>query len=217
MSNTLRAVGLLTSSALLLATQTGCFTLIKQAFYEVRGAKSDIRQNTTTTRAELQPYEHIEFAPVTTELTDQICPRRLLFHYDEFAANQQPDFYLAFPGDPPALSGHSEILYYAPKGILGAAIMITRFRLYDGEREVGDLVVITESKSFRAGDEDDMARSAAHGLGKYLAELKLGTSEEREAEEAEGEPQPAPAAPETEVPAAADDGDTDPPAGRPAE
>lgn len=174
------------SVALLLAL-SGCSRAIKQAYYEFRGAKSEIILISDFDQDPLGPYRSVRFEPVTTTVGDKICPPRLRRYYDQHARELLADLRAFYPGGDPALRIASEILYFQHKGLLSGAECLTRVRMHDDadQRLVLDAIVRTESKSFRAGDESALAESNVKAIGKLLKKRKLEEEEEEEGEEEE--------------------------------
>jgi hypothetical protein len=158
-------------------TQLGCTTALKQVYYEVRGAKAELMFNDAPATAELKTFQKVRFEPPTTDLAPELVPPDLLDAYHHQLRQSLLDLHDDYPGGAPVLRVDSEVLYFQEKGILSPAMMITRVWLRGEGRVVGDLLVRVESKSFRDGDEEDIAEAAAEGLRKYLREAKAPEEE----------------------------------------
>ncbi len=158
--------------ALILLTQTGCLSVVKHAYYEARGAKAEVKVNGATNHNLLASCGDVEFAPATTTLDAELCPPRVLRYYDEHARKLAERFNGRNGGGSSALRITSDIQYFAPKGLLGSAMMLTRVKLTSAGSQVLDAVVVAESKSFRAGGGNALAEASVSGLGKYLGESR---------------------------------------------
>ena len=168
-----RGAAMMVGVVAVLATQVGCTTALKQAYYEVTGAKADILFNRAPESSEIRAFQAVKFDRLTTELTAELLPPAVLRYYRQGLAEQQFELHEHFPGGDPTLRVDSEITYFQEKGILSPAMMISRVRLLGpDDRLLGDLLVRVESKSFREGDAEDVALAATEGLGKYLIECK---------------------------------------------
>lgn len=160
---------LLAASTLLL---TGCIagTIAKQALKEVRGAHGDVLPIGDFSDLALSKYRSIEFTPATTSAGNRLCPPGLLRTYDrsanQLAAKLKPGFPEA--GGAPTLTIDSDILYFQGKGALSGAFMLTRVKMREDARVAVEAMVRTESESFRAGGEDDLANASVAALGKFL-------------------------------------------------
>lgn len=156
----------------LLLTQTGCTTALKQAYYEVRGAKGDVVLVNNVSPDVVLKYESVEVEPVTTTLTPKVCPRLLVNAFNR-DLKKMPEYTAAhYSGGGPKLTGKGEILYFQPKGLLGPALFLTRLKFYDGSEVVIDAILRVESKSFRDGDEEDIAEAGAKGLAEFFLKPK---------------------------------------------
>ncbi len=153
---------------------TGCgvSSVAKQAYYEFRGAQSEIMLISPFEDHTLKPYRNLRIEPATSTVGPQICPPKLLHYYDKFAANLIEDLREVYPGEAPTLRINSEILYFQSKGLLSGAMCLTRVKMrdIDDERLVVDALVLTESKSFREGGRSDLAESNVKALRKFLRE-----------------------------------------------
>jgi hypothetical protein len=151
---------------------TGCTTVAKQAFYELRGAKAEVVLNSEPADVDLEPYVAVEFAPATTTLSDRLCPREVIAAYDRHARALTRDLLEAYPGGEPRLVLDSEVLFFQSKGIMSQAQMLTRVRMRDGERLVADAIIKCESKAFREGGGKELAETSVKGLAKWLRKQK---------------------------------------------
>lgn len=151
---------------------TGCTTVVKQAFYELRGAKAEVVLNSEPADADLEPYVAIEFAPATTTLNDRLCPREVIATYDQYARTLTRDLQEAYPGGEPRLVLDSEVLFFQSKGIMSQAQMLTRVRMRHGERLVADAIIKCESRAFREGGGRELAETSVKGLAKWLRKQK---------------------------------------------
>jgi len=171
--------GFASSVFALLLPLAGCSTAIKQVYYEVRGAKSDIMLISQFQSDTLAAYQSLRFEPATTTVGDRICPPRLLHHYDEQLADASRELRDAYPGGDPALRITTELLYFQNKGLLSGALLLARSRMYDAtdDRLVVDALILTESKSFREGSRGDLAESSVKALRRFLRERQAPRSE----------------------------------------
>jgi len=146
---------------------TGCSTLAKQAYKEVRGAQGKVLPATDVVPQALSKYQSIEFTPATTS-AGQLCPATLLRAYDRSASQVGTQLQSTYPGGAPTLTVDSDILYFQGKGALSGAFMLTRAKLRDGERVAGEVFLRAESDSYRAGGEDALANASVNALAKFL-------------------------------------------------
>jgi hypothetical protein len=167
----------------LLVLLSGCTTALKQAYYEIRGAKSKIIPVRDLQENALLECRSFRFEPVTTTVGDRICPPELRHAWDRHAAELASELREFYPGGDPGLLIASEILYFQKKGLLSGSQCLTRVKMREGERLIVDAIVRTESKSFREGGEDALAESNVKALGKFLKARGL----EKEAKDEEEE------------------------------
>jgi len=164
-------------SGMLLAL-TGCvgaaFTVAKQAVREVRGAQGELLLITEDRPTDLRAIRGVEFAPAYSTLGSRWCPPRLLQAYDRCANQLLPRLRAYYPGGTPTLTIESEVVYFQKKGLFGAAQMLTRVRMRNGQSLLVDGLLKTESESFREGDEDDLARASVEALGRFLENSRKG-------------------------------------------
>jgi hypothetical protein len=151
------------------ALVTGCFTMAKQAYSEVRGAQGELLPIREMSAAALARYQSVDFTPATTTVGARICPPAVLRAYDrsanQLAARLRQQSY---PGGVPSLRIDSDVLYFQGKGLLSGALMLTRVRMLVGDELVGDTLVKAESNSFRAGGEGDLAKASLDALARLL-------------------------------------------------
>lgn len=166
----------------LLVTSTGCTTVAKQAFRELRGAHADVLLNEPVAVEKMQPYGSVEFSPITTTLGPRLCPLELKRAYDQFAREEGLRLREELPGGSPTLTLDSEALFFQGKGLLSQATFLIRVKMRNGGAVVADAVVVTESKSFRAGDADDLAEASVRALGDWLRKRLLPEKKERPSE-----------------------------------
>ena len=167
---------------------TGCTTVAKQAFHEVRGAHSDVLLITDLNEQTLRPYQRVTFDPVISTLGDKLCPPELREVFNQNLAEQGATLQTAYSGGGPGLRVGSEILFFQEKGLLSQAELLSRVRMHDMNTSqlVLDAVVRTESKAFRAGGKTALARSNAEAIGKLLRRRGMeATEDEDEPEEVE--------------------------------
>lgn len=148
-----------------LATQSGCVTLARQAISEVRGAQGDVLPIGSTFAA--PQSGSIRAAPATSSVGPPIVPASLLRQWDLIAEE-----ILVTPGAGASAAGEllieTDFLYFSEKGLLDQAMCLARVRMMRDGKPVGDVMLLAESKSFRAGDDRALARAAAEALRKYL-------------------------------------------------
>ncbi|HRX86913.1 MAG TPA: hypothetical protein P5572_17955 [Phycisphaerae bacterium] len=185
MSRKCRSTLLGLASLVFVAAQVGCVSAVKHVYYEVRGAKVKVMPaQTATPRSEIverfAPYESFQFEPAKTTLGPEMCPPRVLTMFDETAQGLRTSEDLGeklvthYPGGAPTLNIATELQFVESKGLLGTALLIGRVRMTDGSTTVLDAVVMTQSKSFREGGREELAKETARGLGRFLISAKTG-------------------------------------------
>lgn len=128
----------------------GCMRAAKQGLSEILGAQGEEILLIDLDRARLANCKSVRFDPVTTTLTERVCPRRLLSEYDQAYADRTRELSEAgFTGGEPALRVSTEVLYFEEKGLLGEAQLLARVKMYEAGRMIGDLLAKTVSESFR--------------------------------------------------------------------
>ncbi len=147
---------------------TGCFTVAKQAFSEVRGAQGEMLPIREMSAAALARYRSVEFTPATTTVGSRICPPELLRAYDRSANQVASRLKRSYAGGEPSLKIDSDVLYFQGKGLLSGALLLARVRMRAGDELVGDALVKTESNSFRAGGEGDLAQASLDAVAWFL-------------------------------------------------
>lgn len=164
------------SSLLLLAVAlvplSGCMRAASQAYYELRGAKAEVKLVQDIDDVLLRSYQQIVFQPATTTAGQDICPSSLLSKYDRNAREQLRDVSGEFPGGSPSLEIASEILYFQEKGIFSSAECLVRIRGRDGGKLVLDAIVKAESKAFTSGGESALSGACAKAVCRFLEERK---------------------------------------------
>ncbi len=150
----------------------GCSTLAKQAYYEVRGADAELLFVSTPDATGLRTARALESAPARTELGPRLVPPNVLRAADTAVDGALARLRAHYPGGEPAAHIESDVLYFQRKGLLSGGLLLTRVRMTVGGTTAFDAVVKSESKSFREGGEDDLARAHARALEQYLLELK---------------------------------------------
>ena len=157
-----------------LASVTGCTSALKQAYYEVRGAQADVVEMDESAPPSLAQYQSVVFEPATTQIGPKIAPPSVLAAYDTSARAEAEALKDAFPGGEPSLTVRTEILYSQNKGLMSGALGLARVRLSGSDGTTRDIVVKSESKSFRAGDKNNLAEAAVKAVGGYLRKHKGG-------------------------------------------
>lgn len=166
-------------------SQMGCSTVVKHAYYEVRGAKVKIMPaQAAVSRDQIverfAPYQSYTIEPATTTLGPEMCPPPVLTTFDETAralpSDEKTSEGLAreYPGGEPSLHVALEIQFVESKGLFGTALLFGRLRMTDGPTTVLDAVVMTQSKSFREGGREELAEETAKGIGRFLINAKTG-------------------------------------------
>ncbi len=151
--------------ALIPLTATGCSTLIKRGFKELRGAQTEIVPVSSYSPEFGRAYGQVRFSPATTTLTPRVCPGVLLSSFDRWVNDLWAETGISGGG---SADVSTEIIFFEKKGIFSQGQLIARVRVREGGATVADFLLHTENESFRAGDEDDMAKSAAKQLIKLL-------------------------------------------------
>ena len=157
---------------------SGCSSAVKQVYYEFRGAKATIHAVREVDRGVFAPYKSLSFAPATTQSGEDICSPSLLREYDIAARNVIETLADVYPGGPPTLQITSDLLFFQEEGIFGAAEVLTRVRMADGERTIFECLVKSESKAISKSGHDDLSQACAKALGDFLVEQKQETATE---------------------------------------
>jgi len=152
---------LLAAAALL---NTGCFTLVKQAYSEVRGAQGEFRPISDRL---LSTPRSIEFRPITTTL-GRLTPTAVIRAYDRCTALASARLRALGGDERTPLTVESELVYFQRKGWLSAAQLLVRVKLQDAGAAPVEGLVVAESNSFREGDEDALAQAAVDAITRYL-------------------------------------------------
>ncbi|TWT42155.1 hypothetical protein RAS1_32850 [Phycisphaerae bacterium RAS1] len=165
---------------LFLLPLSGCFTVIKQAYFEARGAQGKVVVVTDTASTELDRCGSIEFEPSTSDVGSKLCPPKLLTDYDLAIADlKQKQLPARFGGGAPAARVTSQIYYFQEKGFFGQAMCIARLKFSGAAGQILDVMIISESKAYRAGGEKDLANACAKALGKFLLGEKYKEEDEK--------------------------------------
>ena len=167
---------------LTLLGSTGCTTVLKQAYYEVRGAQGELRFIDQPMPSEIRQCNSVNIEPATTDLGPVMCPPELQEAYVDAAHAALTAEDTLWPGGEPAMTVSGRIVYFQKKGILSASQLITRIKFETGGREVGDALLVVESKSFRKGDEKAIAEAGVQTLMKYLNSVRFPEAEEQKKE-----------------------------------
>ncbi len=112
--------------------------------------------------------QSVEFTPATTTVGSRICPPEVLRAYDRSANQVAFRLKRSYAGGEPSLKIDSEVLYFQGKGLLSGALLLARVQMHAGDELVGDALVKTESNSFRAGGEGDLAQASLDALARFL-------------------------------------------------
>jgi len=162
---------------------SGCTTVAKQAFHELRGAQADLLFIDHAPCEDLATYDGVKFNPVSTTIGDELCPYSLRSKWDRCAAREEGKLRGCYPGGEKTLSVDAEILYFQKKGLLGSAQLLSRVRMRAGGTVVVDVLVNTMSKAFRAGGASALAETSVEAVAKFLRKQKA--VEEEDAEDAD--------------------------------
>ncbi len=158
---------LLAGLVLSLLPTTGCFTVMRQAISEVRGAKADVL--VISGGAEGAAHTHlVRLESTTTTVGPPIVPAGLVGSYTHRAEELFATLADVQPESGPTLSVASDVLYFSERGLLGTALALTRVRMRQESQLLADVLVRAESSSFREGDEKAVAEASVKALIKYL-------------------------------------------------
>lgn len=149
----------------------GCTTIAKRAFYEAQGAKAEVKVIQAGGATGGLRDRTLRFAPASTDVGGPVVPLSVLQAWDDAASHFQSSSATADARGASAIEIRANILYFEPKSMLGSALLLARVRAVDAAATVLDAMVKTESKSFRAGDEDDLCEEA---IEKFLERLTGG-------------------------------------------
>ena len=154
-------------AAFAFATQFGCSTIAKQAFFEARGATAEILPIAGSAYAGDWNGRPMRFASARTDIGGNIVPGTVLAAWD--AAAKDLERTMTDSGAKGAnLEASANVLFFQRKGLLGSAMLLTRVQVTDAGRQTLDAVVRTESKSFRAGDEADLCEESVEAVAEYV-------------------------------------------------
>ncbi|RMF72585.1 MAG: hypothetical protein D6744_16680 [Planctomycetota bacterium] len=155
------------------APLSGCMRAAKQGISEILGAQGEAVWLVDLDAAAVAQCNSVRFDPVTTTLTERICPRRLLDAYDQAYAERMGELEEAgFSGGEPALRVSTDVLYFEEKGLLGEALLLSRVRLREASGLAGDLIVKTVSESFREAGADALAEESAKVVRRALVKAR---------------------------------------------
>lgn len=169
--------------ALCLSLLSGCTTMLKQGWQELKGAQGEVHPITEIGERALMRFNKIEFEPATTTVGPKYCPPSLLRAYDDAALAAVTELSTWYTGGSPALSISTEVLYFQKKGLLSKAMCLTRINMTSEGRLMLDALVLAESGSFRAGDEEALAEACVKAIQEFLEKQKGVEEEEREERE----------------------------------
>lgn len=159
--------------AVALLPLTGCMTLVKQAYYEIKGAQAKIVLNEDMTDRTLLNYKGVKFEPLKRAVGERIVPQTFVTAFDHATAETLADLKEEYPGGEPTLTVKTEVSYFQRKGFLSSALSLTRMHVLAGERLVVDAMVLAETKAFREGDGDEaLAEATVKAISKMLATRK---------------------------------------------
>ncbi len=146
----------------------GCATAAKQALYELRGARGKLIWISAPQTERLGRVRGLRFEPATTSIGDRLCPPAFRTAFDRRVAEQLAALREIYPGGAPVLRIEPDVLYFQKKGLLSEAQALTRVRMRDDVGLLADGIVRVESRSFRAGDEEDLAEETADTIVRFL-------------------------------------------------
>lgn len=165
--------GLLVLSVLALTT-TGCTTILKQTYNEIRGAQGKLYHITQTERCpEIGLYDSVRFAPPENYCGTMICPPTMLESYESVAQTRLHEYRDVFQGGTPQLTVQSTFLFGEQKDLLGIGEGLVRVRIFgEGQTLLVDALCRVVTQSFRKADYEDLGEAAAETVVDYLAEQK---------------------------------------------
>lgn len=181
MHNCFRGAAVFGLAALTLGS-VGCSTVAKQAWYEVRGAKAELILNHPVGERALADYQGVRFMPATTDLSQRLLERDALQRYDRTVAKKQEELQDVYPGGQPELVISTDVLHAKKKDLLGAAQVLARVKMRDGERVVVDAILNVQSHSFREDKPGELAEVGAREIAKFLRKQKGEGGEDDEDE-----------------------------------
>jgi len=159
--------------ALALLPLTGCMTIVKQAYYEIKGAQAKIVLNEDMTDRTLLDYKGVKFESLKRSVGERIVPQTFVTAFDHATAETLVDLKEEYPGGEPALTVKTEVSYFQRKGFLSSPLSLTRLHVMAGERQIIDAMVLAETKAFREGDGDAaLAEATVKAISKMLATRK---------------------------------------------
>lgn len=151
---------------------TGCTTVARQAFHELRGAKADVLINLSEDPDAVAHCQGVRFQPVASTLSERLCPARVLRAYDAVARAEADRLLTEYPGGDPELTVESDVQFLQGKGLLSGALMLTRVKMRQDADVLVDALVVAESKAFREGSREDLTEATVEALGKWLRQRK---------------------------------------------
>lgn len=150
---------------------TGCnpVSMATTAIKEIRGAQGKVILLSDLPRGALDAYSSVRFEPASSMTGPKVIPPSLPAKFDESALKDSTEMLKdSFPGGPPVLSIHTDMIYFQKKGLFSGGEFIARVHGRGDAGTVFDALVRTESAAFTAGGESAMAQASVRAIAKFL-------------------------------------------------
>ena len=163
---------LLTLAACCWFTQTGCGPgmIVKRVFSEAKGASSEAKVIPGSINTRFKAYRGIRVAAPRTQLGGLVTTDFQAALRQQLRERLAKEDDAPFPGGEPHLTIQSQVMWYDGEGggLLGSdAYAVVLFELFDGEKRLGKVQVVTRSAASRTDDEA-MAKSMSKELAEWF-------------------------------------------------
>lgn len=159
---------------LLVSTNVGCFTAIKQTFSEFRGAKGEVLINQDLEGRPFATVGSVQIRPTRTRLAEKLCSTEMLDAMRYEVLNAQSYLRSDFRGDGQTLVIDTEVLYFAEKTILGSALLLVWLEFRVDEKLVADGILRIDSNAFSDDKPEELAEAGLEALRQFVLLHKLG-------------------------------------------
>jgi hypothetical protein len=149
----------------------------KQGLHEVIGARGELLVVAPLADSVKTGAGRLTFEPATTTLSEPLCPRAFLTALDEAYAQVAADLGEAYSDAHPELRITTDVQFFEEKGLLDAAQVLVRVKVYNGASSSADVLVRVVSESFRAGGKRALADEVAKTLAKMLRRKKTPSAD----------------------------------------
>lgn len=169
----LLAMGLLIS---IVAGTSGCGTVAKRAFKEVKGASSKAQPVPGTSVSRYSRYQGVSISNPRTDLGGLVDRKFTSALGTALRKELTTDKDAPFRGGSPTLTIEPEVAWYSEAGGLGGMLgsdsyAVVLFWLSEDGSPLGKVQIVTKSAASRTG-EDDMANSMAKKLAGFFSKQR---------------------------------------------